>query len=59
MVETVNSMYILKEKVKVKSLSHVRLFAIPWTVAYSLFCPWDFPDKNTGVDVYLTCTQKS
>ena len=24
----------LKEKVKVKSLSHVRLFATPWTVAY-------------------------
>ena len=24
----------MKEKVKVKSLSHVRLFATPWTVAY-------------------------
>ena len=25
---------MLKVKVKVKSLSHVRLFATPWTVAY-------------------------
>ena len=25
---------IFKQKVKVKSLSHVRLFAIPWTVVY-------------------------
>ena len=27
---------------KVKSLSHVRLLATPWT-------PWDFPGKSTGV----------
>ena len=27
-------MQVLKVKVKVKSLSHVRLFATPWTVAY-------------------------
>ena len=27
-------MPFLKVKVKVKSLSHVRLFATPWTVAY-------------------------
>ena len=26
-------------------LSHVWLFAIPWTPGYS---PWDFPGKNTG-----------
>ena len=57
MVEMVKSLYILK--VKVKSLSHGQLFATPWTVAYRLLCPWDFPGKNTGVDVYLTCTQKS
>ena len=31
-----------KWKVKVKSLSHVRLLATPWT-------PWDFPGKSTGV----------
>ena len=24
-------------------------FEIPWTVAARLLCPWDFPDKNTGV----------
>ena len=28
--------------------SHAWLFATPWTVAM-LFCPWDFPGKNTGV----------
>ena len=33
---------------KVKSLSRVRLFATPWTVAYQAPGPWDFPDKNTG-----------
>ena len=30
----------------VLSLSHVRLFATPWT---RLLCPWNFPGKNTGV----------
>ena len=29
------------------SLSRVRLFATPWTVAF--LHPWDFPGKNTGV----------
>ena len=44
-----------KWKVKVKSLSRVRLFATPWTAAYQaplpmgLLCPWDFPGKSTGV----------
>ena len=38
-----------KWKVKVKSLSHVRLFATPWTVAYQAPRPWDFPGKSTGV----------
>ena len=28
------------------SLSHVRLFATPWT---RLLCPLNFPGKNTGV----------
>jgi len=36
-------------KVKMKSLSHVPLFATPWTVACRLLHPWDFPGKNTGV----------
>ena len=30
-------------KVKVKSLSHVRLFATPWTVAYQLPLSMGFP----------------
>ena len=37
------------EKVKVKSLSPVRLLAIPWTAAYHALCPWDFPGRSTGV----------
>ena len=36
-----------KWKVKVKSLSHVWLFATPWTAR--LPHPWDFPGKSTGV----------
>ena len=32
-----------------QSLSCVRLFATPWTVAYQAsLCPWDSPRKNTG-----------
>ena len=41
------------EKVKVSNswLSGVRLFENPWTIAldYSLLCPWNSPDKNSGV----------
>ena len=40
-------------KVKVKLLSHVRLFATPWTVAYWLLHPWDFPGKGTGVGCHF------
>ena len=29
-------------------LSHIQLFATPWTVAATLLCPWDSPGKNTG-----------
>ena len=33
-----------------KSLSRVRLFETPWTVAHqALLCPWDSPGKNTRV----------
>ena len=32
-----------------ESLICVGLLATPWTVACQLFCPWDFPGKNTGV----------
>ena len=38
-----------KWKVKVKSLSRAQLFATPWTGAYRLVRPWDFPGKSTGV----------
>ena len=31
-------MFLIQLKVKVKSLSRVRLFATPWTVAYQ--APW-------------------
>ena len=29
--------------------SCVQLFAILWTVAAGLLCPWDSPGKNTGI----------
>ena len=48
-LENRKEMYSLKVRVKVKSLSRVRLFATPWTVAYRLLHPWDFPGKGTGV----------
>ena len=39
---------------KVKSLSCVRLFAAPWTVACTrLLCPWDFLGKSTGVGCHF------
>ena len=37
-----------KWKVNVKSLSRVWLLATPWTAAYQLLRPWDFPGKSTG-----------
>ena len=41
-------------KVKVKLLSHVRLFATPWTVACTrLLYPWDFLGKSTGVGCHF------
>jgi len=38
-----------KRKVKVKSLSHVRLFATPCTADYQAPPSMDFPGKSTGV----------
>ena len=38
-----------KGKVKVKSRSRVPLLSTPWTAAYQLLHPWDFPGKSTGV----------
>ena len=42
-----------KWKVKVKSLSHVRLLATPWTAA------WDFPGKSTGVGCHCLLRKTS
>ena len=46
-----------KWKVKVKSLSRVRLLETPWTAAYQLLRPWDFPDKSTGVGCHCLLHQ--
>ena len=46
------NLYLEKwKKVKVKLLSHVWLFATPWTVASQ--APWDSPGKNTRVDCHF------
>ena len=42
---------------EVKLLSHVQLFATPWTVPTSLLCPWDFPGNSTGVDCHFLLQQ--
>ena len=34
-------------------LSHVQLFATPWTMPAMLLRPWDFPGKNTGVGCHF------
>ena len=34
-------------------LSHVQLFATPWTVAHKALLSMDFPDKNTGVGCHF------
>ena len=39
----------ISERKKVKSLSRIRLFVTPWTIAPRLLHPWDFPGMNTGV----------
>ena len=38
-----------KWKVKVKLLRRVWPSATPWTAAFQLLRPWDFPGKSTGV----------
>ena len=49
-----------KWKVKVKLLSHVWLFKIPWLQPTRLLHPWDFPGKSTGVGcLYALGTTKS
>ena len=44
-----NKRYKLWKSEVTQSLSLVRLFATPWTVATRLLRPWDFPGKITGV----------
>ena len=44
-----------KRKVKVKSLSRVRLLATPWTAAYQAPLSMDFPGKSTGVGCHCLC----
>ena len=34
-------------------LSHVLLFATPWTVPTRILCPWGSPLKNTGVGCHF------
>ena len=41
-----------KWKVKMKSLSRVRLFVTPWMQPTRLLCPWEFPGKSTGVSFH-------
>ena len=48
-----------KWKVKVKSLSRVRLLGTPWTAAYQALPPWDFPGKSTGVVCHCLLRVKS
>ena len=50
----VRSLGLLKEKVKVKSLTCVRLFETPWTVSWNrLLHIWDFLGKSTGVGCHF------
>ena len=44
---------LARKKVKVKSLSRVRLFATLWTVAYQAPLSMDFPGNSTGVDCHF------
>ena len=36
-----------------QSFSRVGLFGTPWAVGVRLFWPWNFPDKNTGVNCHF------
>ena len=46
---SINYIFVCSMKVKVKSLSRVRLLATPWTIAHQALRPWDFPGKSIGV----------
>ena len=51
-------LHCMQVKMKVKSLSRVRLLATPWKLQPTrLLRPWDFPGKSTGVGCHcLLCT---
>jgi len=43
-----------REKVRwIMHACHAQLFVTPWTVRTVVFCPWDFPGKNTSMGCYL------
>ena len=42
---------------EVKSLSHVLLIVTPWTVAYQVFRPWDFPGNQFSSVQWLSCVR--
>ena len=35
------------------ALSRAQLFVTPWTVPTKLLCPWNSPDKNTGMGCHF------
>ena len=45
--------HFLLQCVKVKSLSHIRLFTTPWTAAYQAPLPKGFSRQDTGVGCHL------
>ena len=52
-IKRANSLNKLFFKVKVKWLSHVRLFVTPWTVAYQVPPSMEFSGKRTGVGCHF------
>ena len=52
-ISNVPDCYFMKVKVKVKSFSHVRLFATRGLQPTKLLHPWDSPGKNTGVGCHF------
>ena len=40
-------------RARAQPLSHVWLFATPWTAASQALCPWDSPGKNPGVGCHF------
>ena len=49
-VHMLHCMFLIPVFVCAESLSHVRLFVTPWTIACQTPCSWDFSGKNTRVD---------